>query len=338
MSAATKPIGIFYEHPHWFLPLFAKLEERNTPFVAIDATSHQFDPAHPAERDFALVLNRMSPSAYRRGHAFAIFYTHQYLGHLEAHGVRVINGSRAFRYETSKALQLSLLTQLGLPAPRARVINHASQAISAAAGLRFPIVVKPNIGGSGAGIVRFETSRALAVTVDAGQLDLGLDSTALVQEFIPARDGYIVRIEILGGDYLYAIRVSLGDKSPGANTFNLCPADICNTALPSIAPCTHDATRTAVQVTAYDPPKDVINAVRKITAASGIEVGGVEYLADDRDGQLYFYDINALSNFVADAPNVIGFDPFDRLAEFLEAEAWHVQAGAKHSPAAATAR
>ena len=30
------------------------------------------------------------------------------------------------------------------------------------------------------------------------------------------------------------------------------------------------------------------------------------------------YDINALSNFVADAPNVIGFDPFVRLVDYLE--------------------
>jgi hypothetical protein len=43
--------------------------------------------------------------------------------------------------------------------------------------------------------------------------------------------------------------------------------------------------------------------------------------SDARDGQLYYYDVNALSNFVADAPNVIGFDPFVRLADYLEAEA-----------------
>ncbi len=41
-----------------------------------------------------------------------------------------------------------------------------------------------------------------------------------------------------------------------------------------------------------------------------IDVGGVEYIIDDRDGQRYYYDINALSNFVADAPRVVGFDPF----------------------------
>ncbi len=55
--------------------------------------------------------------------------------------------------------------------------------------------------------------------------------------------------------------------------------------------------------------------------AADIEVGGIEYLIDDRDGKLYFYDINALSNFVADGPKVVGFDPFAKLVDFLEQEA-----------------
>jgi hypothetical protein len=61
--------------------------------------------------------------------------------------------------------------------------------------------------------------------------------------------------------------------------------------------------------------------------ASGIELGGVEYMIDARDGQPYFYDINALSNFVADAPRVLGFDPFARLADWLEAELQGDRAG-----------
>jgi len=55
--------------------------------------------------------------------------------------------------------------------------------------------------------------------------------------------------------------------------------------------------------------------------AAHIDVGGVEYMMDERDGRLHFYDINALSNFVADAPRVVGFDPFARLVDYLEAEA-----------------
>ena len=31
----------------------------------------------------------------------------------------------------------------------------------------------------------------------------------------------------------------------------------------------------------------------------------------------YYYDVNALSNFVANAPQVIGFDPFPRLVDFI---------------------
>jgi hypothetical protein len=44
-------------------------------------------------------------------------------------------------------------------------------------------------------------------------------------------------------------------------------------------------------------------------------------MIDDRDGSIVYYDINALSNFVADAVNVVGFDPFGRLVDYLEKRA-----------------
>lgn len=228
----------------------------------------------------------------------------------------MINGTRAFTIETSKALQLSMLEKLNLPHPRARVINHASQAAEAARDLRFPIVVKANIGGSGAGIVRYDSIEALEREADAGNIDLGIDGTALVQEFIPARDGHITRVETLGGKYLYAIKVfSSGDE------FNLCPADACQTSdgveLVRGA-CAVDAPKTGLRVEGYDAPPEVIEAVERIFAAAQIDVGGVEYTIDDRDGSLLYYDINALSNFVADAPRVVGFDPFARLVDYIE--------------------
>jgi hypothetical protein len=43
----------------------------------------------------------------------------------------------------------------------------------------------------------------------------------------------------------------------------------------------------------------------------------VEYLVSETDGQTYFYDVNATSNFVANAPDVLGFDPFPRFADFI---------------------
>ena len=79
MPKLKKPIAIYYEHPHWFVPLFKELDRRGVPFVRIDAAQHHFDPAHlNGEGGYSLVFNRMSPSAYRRGHGQAIFYTLYY--------------------------------------------------------------------------------------------------------------------------------------------------------------------------------------------------------------------------------------------------------------------
>jgi len=316
--ASTRPIGIYYEHPDWFRPLFQELDRRGTPYQALDANRHSYDATNGDGSQYGLVFNRMSPSASLRGRGHAILYTLNYLAHLEQLGVRVVNGLSAFRVETSKALQLSLLKSLGLPFPAARVINHGDEAPAAAAGLRFPVVVKANIGGSGAGIVRFDAPEDLARAAREGRLALGLDQTALVQEFIPAQDGHITRVEVLGGKYLYAINVySSGDS------FNLCPADICQTndgVELSRAACPADAPKNNLRVEGYTPPVEVIDDVERILKAAGIEIGGVEYIVDSRDGQRYYYDINALSNFVADAPRVIGFDPFARLADFLEQE------------------
>ena len=315
--STTRPIGIYYEHPDWFRPLFDELDRRQTPHVLIPAERHSYGASET--EDFSLVFNRMSPSAYLRGRRHNILYTLNYLAHLEQQGVRVVNGLSAFRVETSKALQLSLLRSLDLPFPKAHVINHASEAPRAAASLRWPVVVKANIGGSGAGIVKFDRPEGLARAVEEGRIDLGVDDTALVQEFIPARNGHITRVEVLGGKYLYAINVYSTGES-----FNLCPADICQTTDGvelGRAACPVDAPKNNLRVEAVTPPAQVIRDVERIMQTAGIEIGGVEYIVDDRDGARYYYDVNALSNFVADGPRVVGFDPFLRLADFLEQEA-----------------
>ena len=149
-------------------------------------------------------------------------------------------------------------------------------------------------------------SSALAAAVEEGLVDeLGPDGTGLVQEKLPARGNSIVRVEILNGKFLYAIRLQL---QPGS--FNLCPADYCDPArgIPNVSDL----------VSGYIPPAHLIDEAARIIKAAHADVGGVEYVVNDLDGQAYFYDINALSNFVADAANVVGFDPFVQLVDFIE--------------------
>lgn len=312
------PFAIYHEHPDWFRPLFAELDRRGHRHVALDPRAALYDPAE-GRPPYSLLFNRMSPSAYLRGGVQGMFFTLGYLAHLERVGLPVVNGLQAFSVETSKARQLTLLEGLGLPYPRARVINHASRAAEAAEGLRFPVVVKANVGGSGAGIVRYDSMAVLREEAAAGRLDFGVDHTALVQEYVPARGGHITRVETLGGKFLYAIKVYTTGES-----FNLCPADICQRAdgveLVRGA-CAVDAPKTGLKVEGYTPPREVVDACERIVQAAGIDVGGIEYMVDDRDGKLVYYDVNALSNFVADAPNVVGFDPFGRLVDYLERRA-----------------
>jgi glutathione synthase/RimK-type ligase-like ATP-grasp enzyme len=309
--STTLPIGILHEHPTWFRPLFAELKRRGIPHERVDAAAQLWDPA--ARPAWSLVLNRASPSAYLRGNARSIFTTLDFLHHLERRGVPVVNGSGAYALEISKARQLGLLHELGLPHPRARVINDASRAVAAASGLRFPVLVKANVGGSGAGIVRYDTREQLREAADAGLLDLGLDHTALVQELAPLRGGHITRVEVLGGRLLYALRVFPADS------FNLCPAEACQTTagVALDTSCVLEGPKNGMRVERAEPPPRVVDQVLAITRAAGIDVGGVEYLVDDRDGEVYFYDVNALSNFVADAPRVVGFDPYVDLVDHL---------------------
>src|SRR5436190_9505323 len=124
-------IGVLYEHPEWFVPLFAELDRRGLPYERVRADQLVYDPAASAS-EYQLVFNRMSPSAYLRGHARAIFTARHYLAHLERIGVATINGSTAYNLELSKARQLDLLALLNLPAPRTRIVNDPTQLAQAA--------------------------------------------------------------------------------------------------------------------------------------------------------------------------------------------------------------
>jgi hypothetical protein len=232
--------------------------------------------------------------------------TPEFLHNVESAGIPVINGSRSFDFELSKRKQLDLLRRERVRHPEGRPVLNAGEIVGAAIDLTFPVLVKPNIGGSGAGITEHQSPDELAAAVDAGVVDdLGPDGVGLVQEKLPARDNSIVRVEVLGGRFLYAIRLQL---QPGS--FNLCPADYCDPA--------SGIAGAGDLVEAYVPPGHLIAEAARIIEATGADLGGVEYLVNDRDGEAYFYDINALSNFVADAPNVVGFDPFVQLVDLIE--------------------
>jgi biotin carboxylase len=302
-------VGILDEHPEWSRRLIAELEARGLDVERIDHSDHGYDPGDRRPR-WDVVVNRTSPSSHRRGHGRVLFYAEPLLAHLEAIGVPVINPLATWRFEKSKALQVDLFERLGVRYPRSVVVNGAAPLRRAAREVRFPALVKPNVGGSGALIERFETPADLEAR--AAEVDFGPDGVVLLQEYIEPHEGAIVRVEVLDGRMLYAIRIVRR-----SDQFNLCPADLCRVPAPdSLAACPVDAAP-VLDITRHEPPREAVEQAIALTRAASIDVGGVEYLVGASDGRVYVYDVNATSNFVADAPRVLGFDPFPAFADVV---------------------
>lgn len=300
-------LAILYEHPEWFRPLFAALDRRGVAYRAFTPDGG-WDPAE-RQPPAPLVFNRIAMSSFLRagagngggnGGEHPIFDAIARLDHWRRGGAAIVNGPEVLAIDSSKARQLSLLVSLGLAVPRTRVVHRAADVADAAAAIGFPLVVKANIGGSGAGIVRYDDMDAVRAAVADGELPRSIDGVLLVQDYVPARDGVITRIETLDRRFLYALEVA------GGGAFDLCPADAC--AVPG-AP--------AIRMAAVDPGAGLRDAAEAIARAVDLDVGGVEVMVDDRDGVARFYDINALSNFVARPNAVLGWDPHDRLVDYL---------------------
>lgn len=296
-------LAILYEHPKWFEPLFQALRRRGIAFEAIRIADHSFDPA-THEAPAPVVLNRVAMSSFLRDPDHGIFYAEALLAHWAAAGGRVLNGANVLAVDSSKARQLSLIAGLGFATPATRIVHRPQDLISASKSMRYPLLVKANIGGSGAGIVRYASEGELAASVEDGTVPDSVDKVLLLQEYVPPRGESITRIETLGGKFLYAI-----DVESGGDNFDLCPADA----------CVAQSGRPAIHMRAVEPPAAIVDAAERIAQAVGLDVGGVEVLIDDRDGTPRFYDINALSNFVADPLNVLGWDPHELLVDYIEA-------------------
>jgi hypothetical protein len=295
-------LAIYYEHPEWFKPLFKVLERRGIAWTALPVQDHLFDPAD-LRAPAPVVLNRLAMSSFLRQDEHAIFYSQALMAHYEAAGARVINGSAALTIDTSKARQMTLLRSLGLHIPATVVVHRSADLVRAASELRFPVMVKGDIGGSGAGMARYDSLEDLAAFAAENGCPTGINGVTLVQEYVPARDGRVIRCETLAGKFLYAIALN-----GAGSTFDLCPADVCMADKPSIT------------IEAYTPSPEIVRAVEAVARTSHLDVGGIEYMVDDRDGVERFYDINALSNFVANPLDVLGYDPHEKLVDFVEAE------------------
>ena len=310
-------LAVLFEHPEWQNPLFEALGRRGVRYVPIDLKRAAFSDTDPALAP--VYFNQASPSAYVRGNTRAVPYALAYLRALQLRGVRVLNGADAFALELSKTTQAALLNRLGAPAPRVWTFNDVGALRARQREIPFPVLLKPEQGGSGARIMLVESFEHLESFLAQHPEHWLPDNLLLLQEYVPCDTARgIVRMEFLGGELLYAMRVIAHGR------FNLCPAPVCNPDDGSAAAC--EVPGAAMQENEAAPPAEfhaypdvparAVEWGKRIVAAGKLDVGGIEYL-ESPDGRLMFYDINANSNLRPSVALRFGFDPFERVVDYL---------------------
>jgi hypothetical protein len=273
-------VYVLHENAEWLPPVAAALTAAGVPWSPwlLDGTG--FDLA--AEPPAGVFWSRMSASAHTRGHTAAVEQARGLLSWLEAHGRRVVNGRRVLELELSKVDQLTALAAAGFDVPRTVAAYGTSAVLDAAAGFATPFLTKHNRGGKGLGVERFESVDELAAALADPYRDPPVDGITLVQEYLPPAGGVITRVEIVGGEFLYAITA---DVARGG--FQLCPADAC--AIDG----TDDASLFQRRAGFTDP---IVDRYLEFAAAQGIEIAGIEFL-ETGDGRRVTYDINTNTNY-----------------------------------------
>ena len=307
---------VLHEHPEWQKPLFAALGRRGVRFEPFDVTHSAFTNVAPPRAP--LYFNQASPSAYVRGNTRAVPLALAFMRSLELQGARVLNGAEPFALELSKSAQATLLRTLGIDCPFSITFNDVSALRPYEHVIRWPALLKPDQGGSGARIQVVESLAEIEGLFAATPSIWLPDNLFLLQEYLPHDpDQGIVRLEFLGGELLYAMRV----KTHGR--FNLCPSPVCNPEEGDGVcqiPTEQQTAAPPVEFHAYpNVPMAAVQTARWIVHAAKLDVGAIEYLETDT-GRRVFYDINANSNLRPSVAAAFGFDPFERVVDFLVGE------------------
>lgn len=305
MSESTAPaVYVLHENPEWYAPIAEAFGTEGVPVREWLLTAGSIDlSAAPPEGVF---WSRISASAHTRGNERTKEYARAVLSWLNAWGRIVANGSPVLELEVSKVAQYTRLAAAGIEVPRTTAVFGTADLVEAARDFEAPFIVKHNQGGKGLGVRRFDSHDEFEQHIASADFEPSPDGITLVQEYLRAKEPCVTRVEFVGGEYLYAVRV---DTSSGS--FELCPAEACELPAftPAAAACALPGETTAPSDAAADtgsislfslrPEVDeypILELYRRFLRDNGVTVAGIEFI-ETEDGRLVTYDINTNTNY-----------------------------------------
>eukprot|EP00930_Biecheleria_cincta_P063576 TRINITY_DN49106_c0_g1_i1.p1 TRINITY_DN49106_c0_g1~~TRINITY_DN49106_c0_g1_i1.p1 ORF type:complete len:427 (-),score=58.84 TRINITY_DN49106_c0_g1_i1:42-1292(-) len=278
----------------WLDELRIRLASLNLPVCFVDVESMgPFDPVRPLP--YSVVVNRVSDAAQPS----LARYAASFLSVCKSQGISTVNGSAAYSIATSKIAQHGLFHSSGLRCPASFVVRCAEDVDEALPRLgEATILFKPNAGGFGKGIEKFEEAAALRRHAERPAA-YGTDGIALLQRFHPVRQTH--RVFVLADQVQCGVAVSIDEGQFGGQ----CMASA--------------AKRRRQDGSSAVAAEDVSEAIRdgciRALRSAGADVGSIEYLIEAETGEPLYYDLNLLSTFPD--PKLVGKDCWLELAEFI---------------------
>jgi glutathione synthase/RimK-type ligase-like ATP-grasp enzyme len=306
-------VHVLFENESWMPPLREALAARGLTVTEHTTTGGTLD-LNSVPPD-GVWINRMSPSSHTRGHQGGVIFLREFLHHLEAHGRRVINGSNAFALELSKVRQDLALRRAGIRTPHTLAVVGGPEALKEAARtLPLPFITKHNQGGKGLGVQLFESLESFDAYIDGPDFEDGIDGITLLQQYIRPREPFITRVEIVAGEFQYAI------QSSTEGGFELCPAVECVDAKAAgDAFCPIGGSGTFQLAAEITDQTDLVQAYIRLMRQEGIDVAGIEFV-EDSAGNRYTYDINGTTNYNAEVEAGHGQHGMDAIADLVARE------------------
>ena len=308
---------IIHENEEWLIPLRKALEKFDVQYEEwlLDDMTINIDQSPPN----GIFFSRMSASNYTRNHLHSNQSSNLILTWLENHNRRVINGTNVLKIEFSKVLQQLLLKQSGFKTPKTIVAVGINKIKEAASNLNvYPMIIKPNQGGKGFGVKLINTMNELDKMLEDNLINSSKDDTWLLQEKISTNEEFITRMEFIGGNFIYSLKVF------SKNSFELCPADACEVDLDQFCPVDEINDINNSQPSFFiddDPDKNLAKQLTIFLKKHQIEVAGVEFIRN-KDGVPIFYDINTNTNYNlnAEKQSKVNKNGMEEIALFLKSE------------------
>lgn len=297
-------VHVLHENPDWFGPIAAALDTAGVAHEQWLLGDGLLDLDEPPPH--GVFWSRMSASSHTRGHPYAKDHARAVLSWLESHGRRVVNGRSALELEVSKAAQLAALRAAGFDVPRTIAVAGSAGLAAAARALPAPFISKHNQGGKGLGVRLFTSHEEFDSYLVSGEAAGPVDGITLLQEYLRAAEPVITRVEIVGGQFVYAITA---DTAQGG--FELCPADAC--AVPG------DGDASGGNLFAlragFDHP--ITARYGDFARRHGAEIAGFEFI-ETADGRMVTYDVNTTTNYNAQIEAVAPRPALPAVAGFLQ--------------------